>query len=192
MSWNDRYLADDFPWDLGRPAPILSALAAEELTTPCRVIVPGCGRGWDVEALAEAGHDAVGLDVAPAAIEQARARLAKRGALAGAAEFRVGDVLKDAGEQAFDAWVEHTCYCIFAPGETAPYVEAAARALRPGGVLFGAFLDFEGGGPPWGTNAAAVRADFEKHFVVERLERVRWRFEPADVPQLAGVFRRRG
>ena len=200
MAWNDRYVARDFPWDLGGPAPVVQALAARAFgagtadRSARRILVPGCGRAWDVEALAARGHTVVGLDISPAALELARARIAGRD-LPGAVEWVVGDVLVEpgvppAGGQGFDGWVEHTCFCALDPSLWPRYVEAAWRRLKPGGVLFGAFLDFEGGGPPYGTDAAELRDLFGDRFDIEMLEPAGM-FGPRGVPQLGAIFRRK-
>lgn len=197
MGWNERYLADDFPWDLGRPAAVVQSLAARALGRaegPKRIIVPGCGRAWDVEALADRGHAVVGLDVAPAALDPARRRIAARD-LPGAVELVVGDVLVEPGRapdggDGFDGWVEHTCFCALDPAVWPRYVEAAYRRLVPGGALFGAFLHFEGGGPPHGTNPDELRRLFEPRFEIEMLAPA-GTFGPAGVPQLGAIFRRR-
>lgn len=197
MGWNERYLNDDFPWDLGGPAPVVHGLAARALGPdhgPKRIFVPGCGRAWDVEALAARGHAVVGLDIAPAALERAQQRIAARD-LPGDVELVVGDVLVGPGAEpdggaGFDGWVEHTCFCALDPAHWPRYVDAAWRRLTPGGVLFGAFLHFEGGGPPHGTNPAQLRALFEPRFDVEMLEPAGL-FGPRGVPQLGAIFRRR-
>lgn len=199
MAWNDRYRDGDFPWDLGGPAPVVQSLAARALGAEKagarRLFVPGCGRAWDVEALAERGHAVVGLDIAPAALDLARARIAARD-LPGDVELIVGDVLvaPDAepdGGDGFDAWVEHTCFCALDPSLWPAYVDAAWRRLRPDGVLFGAFLHFEGGGPPHGTHPAELRALFGPRFTIEQLAPA-GTFGPKGVPQLEAIFRRRG
>ena len=79
---------------------------------------------------------------------------------------------------------------------------AAARALRPGGKIFGAFLNFEGktvAGPLYGTNASDLLHRFSPHFEVEQLAPSGFVFHSgggaanggADIPQLEAVFVRR-
>jgi cyclopropane fatty-acyl-phospholipid synthase-like methyltransferase len=46
---------------------------------PCRILVPGCGRGHEVVALARAGFAVTGVDFAPAAAAALQARLADEG-----------------------------------------------------------------------------------------------------------------
>ena len=90
----------------------------------------------------------------------------------------------------FDALIEHTCYCAIEPIERHAYMLAAAHTLKPGGLLLGAFLEFEGGGPPFGTSRDELLTRFGAHFEVVLLEPAAERFLAKDVPQLAGVFRR--
>lgn len=191
MSWNDRYLSADTPWDIGHASPVVLR-AAEALPPPARLFVPGCGRGWEVEALAARGHRVTGLDLAPAALELLRARLAP--AISARVELIAGDVLDPpaALDGAFDGWVEHTCFCALDPELLPRYVAAAARLLRPGGLLVGAFLHFDRpGGPPYGTDPAALRALFEAAFAIEHLAPAPEPFPAAGVPQLEARFRRR-
>ncbi len=146
-------------------------------------MLPGCGLAHDVEALAGVGYEVTGVDLARTAIARARDRLDG----APGTELVVGDflALPDTLESRFDAVVEHTCFCAVGPEHYEAYMSAAARALRPGGRLLGAFLDFEGGGPPWGTSAAELRSVLERRFAIELCERAPEMFEPAEVPQLA-------
>lgn len=192
MSWNDRYLDGQTPWDIGRPNPVVMRGAAA-LAPASRVVVPGCGRGWEVEALAAAGHRVCALDIAPAALDALGARLIARG-LADRVDRQVADILDPPAELhgAFDGWAEHTCFCALDPVHLPAYVESAARLLRPGGQLFGAFLHFDGpGGPPFGTDPATVRALFAPRFEIEHLAPAPEPFEAAGVPQLEARFRRR-
>lgn len=194
MSWNDHYLTGETPWDIGRANPVVLR-GAEALDPGARIVVPGCGRGWEVEALAVRGHRICALDVAPAALDALGARLDARGDSIGArVDRRVADVLDPPAELvgAFDGWAEHTCFCALEPTLWPAYVASAARLLRPGGLLFGAFLHFDRAkGPPHGTNPDEVRALFEKAFEIEHLASAPETFEAAGVPQLEARFRRR-
>lgn len=194
MSWNDRYLAHDTPWDLGQPSTLVQALVREVLPPGARLLVPGCGLGHDVVALALAGYEVIGLDLAPAAIDRARAL---HGETPGVT-WRVGDLLAPSSllDGTLDGVIEHTCYCALAPDGpgSAPldaYADAVHRLLRAGGALIGAFLAFDDGGqgPPWGTSTDRLQARFGDRFTVERL--AAWPpFGPRGVPQLAAIFRK--
>jgi SAM-dependent methyltransferase len=74
--WQNQYATGQTPWDRGAPAPaLLDYLATHPVTG--RILVPGCGTGQDVKALAQAGAaEVTGLDLAPLAVERAQQFLA--------------------------------------------------------------------------------------------------------------------
>ena len=77
--WQARYDAGTTGWDRGGPSPALSGWLQSGDLTPCRILVPGCGRGHEVLALAEAGFQVTGIDYAPSAVQAVRDALASRG-----------------------------------------------------------------------------------------------------------------
>ncbi|MGH9018559.1 MAG: class I SAM-dependent methyltransferase, partial [Acidimicrobiales bacterium] len=65
------------PWDIGRPqSAFVGLLEAGEIRG--RVLDVGCGTGEHALMAAAAGLDAAGVDAAPTAIEQARAKAGQR------------------------------------------------------------------------------------------------------------------
>ena len=69
--WTSRYAAGKTPWDFGGvPAALKSVLA--RFSAPGRVLVPGCGSGYEVQAFHEAGYDVIAIDFSPAAIHQVK------------------------------------------------------------------------------------------------------------------------
>ena len=51
--WDQRYEAEKMPWDFqGVPAALIHFL---KTTEPGRVLVPGCGSGYEIAAFLEAG-----------------------------------------------------------------------------------------------------------------------------------------
>lgn len=169
LEWQRRYREHDTPWDKGAPAPPLQAFLATGKMSG-RVLVPGCGRGHDVRAIArQAGCSAVGLDLSEAAIADAQ-RLATDDGLASTAEFVIGDFFHPpaAFRGAFDWLVEHTCFCAIDPGRRADYVRAAASALREGGTIFAIFYlmpDVESG-PPFAVSREELGQLFDPHFTL--------------------------
>ena len=65
--WQQRFEANEMPWDCGAASPQLGEWLASGALARCRVLVPGCGGGYEVVALARAGFDVTALDSAPAA-----------------------------------------------------------------------------------------------------------------------------
>ncbi len=50
--WEQRFAAGDTPWDRGEANPQLGAWLAAGALKPCRILVPGCGSGYEAAALA--------------------------------------------------------------------------------------------------------------------------------------------
>jgi SAM-dependent methyltransferase len=157
-NWEERYRTGDTPWDRGGPSPgLVDYLALHELDG--RVLVPGCGFGYDVRALATKRNYVLGIDVAPSAIRGARRFLRKA-----CEEYRLADLFALPREftEAFD-WVwEHTCFCAIDPSRRSDYVRATASALKPGGHFLGVFyLDPDhGDGPPYPVTIGELDALF--------------------------------
>lgn len=163
MDWNRRYEENDTPWDKGGAHPVLADMLAQGVLSG-RVLVPGCGTGHDVRELARRGLNVLGLDVAPLALEQARAS-----APVGAETYLLGDLfhLPSDLRGAFDGVFEHTCFCAIDPAKRGEYVSAVASALRPGGKLSAVFfLDpgNHGDGPPFGCSTAELDGLFAADF----------------------------
>jgi len=143
--WESRYRAGDTPWDKGLPHPALVTwLAASEMVG--RILVPGCGSGHDVRAIAEIKkRTVIGMDIAPSAIRAATAFIP-----VGDENYILGDFLTgDASAYGPFDWIfEHTCFCAIRPERRADYVREAAAALKTGGFLLAVFfMDPENSAP---------------------------------------------
>ncbi len=108
---------------LDRPSPALLRLLPEVKPPPARVLLVGAGLGHEARALDARGYDVTVVD------ETAPAPLPDLPVIAAA----FADT--DFGGR-FDLVAEHGA---FQSADRAAYVAAAAKALRPGGQLFGAF-----------------------------------------------------
>jgi SAM-dependent methyltransferase len=164
--WQQRFRAADTPWDRGAPHPQLHAwLASGVLASGQTVLVPGCGSGHEVAALARAGVNATGIDYTPEAVALATARLAAGGLRA---VVREADVLAWQPAAPVDAVYEQTCLCALHPDHWTAYAAQLHRWLRPGGRLCALFMQAprpgaaEGRveGPPYHGDINAMRALF--------------------------------
>ncbi|TWT49305.1 tellurite resistance protein TehB [Rubripirellula amarantea] len=135
--WQERYELGKTGWDRGGPNPMLSQwLKAGELR-PCKILVPGCGRGHEVIALAEAGFDVTAVDFADAAVQSLKEQLTLRGLNAVVVQ---SDIFTFSHSHAFDAIYEQTCLCAIHPSQWNAYEQRLARLLLPEGSLFGLFM----------------------------------------------------
>ncbi len=164
--WQQRFENSQTGWDRGAPGPQLLAWLDEGALTPCRIIVPGCGSGWDVAELARRGFEVTALDYADAAVARTRALLHAQGLVA---EVLQADVLQFDPGGDFDAVYEQTCLCALHPDHWLAYANNLQRWLAPGGRLWGLFMQMvrpaateEGRieGPPYHCDINAVRALF--------------------------------
>lgn len=70
--WEKSWEAAVTPWDLGKPTPIIEHLVKSGTLPKGRALVPGCGTGYDVVALASPERFVVGLDISSTAVEKAK------------------------------------------------------------------------------------------------------------------------
>ncbi|RMH00996.1 MAG: methyltransferase domain-containing protein [Planctomycetota bacterium] len=177
--WRRRYREGHTPWDLGRAHPeLVRRLAAGELRPPrpgARALVPGCGRGWDAAALAEAGWQVTAADVVEELREAVEALLGSGGG------FLARDVLEPTfPEQPFDLLFDHTFFCALQPRRRPDFGRLARRAVAPGGLLVSLVFPLDRpaaeGGPPFGMCPADLRAALGPEFVLETDEPVPGRF----------------
>lgn len=172
--WDERYRTGETPWEKGGPAPPLLEFL-ERVGMDCfgdgPVLVPGCGLGHDVRALAASGVSAVGLDLSAIAVKRARDFPVMNGET-----YEMGDFLDPAWRvgRKFSAIWEHTCFCAIDPGQRGNYAEAVAGLLGPGGTLAGVFFltphdpGEEEPGPPFATTVAELEEWFSPWF--ERID----------------------
>ena len=135
--WESRYQNGDTPWDKGLPHPALVHwLSHSDMTG--RILVPGCGSGHDVRAIAQKKTGKViGMDFAPSAIRAASTFPAVGNETYILGDFLTGDAM---ALGPFDWMFEHTCFCAIRPERRADYAREAARAIKPGGFFLAIFF----------------------------------------------------
>lgn len=194
--WNRRWMDGDTPWEKGAPAPPLIEYldgGGKELFDATRVLVPGCGSGHDVRALAARGIGALGVDIASSALSAAL-----RFPRAGSERYECGDFLDRSWSPsvAVDAIWEHTCFCAIDPGNRDRYVHSAARLIPAGGHLVGVFFlnpwdpGEEEMGPPYGATCDEIVARFSSWFDLVRDQVPRMAYPGREEREWLAVFRR--
>jgi methyl halide transferase len=163
--WEQRFAADDTPWDRGASSPQLAAWITAGALRTCRILVPGCGSGYEVADLALAGFEVTGLDYTGAAIARSHQRLQDAQLDATLVQ---ADALKWQPDRPFDAVYEQTCLCALYPDDWRAYADQLHRWIAPGGKLFALFMqlprpqaaDGYVQGPPYHCDINAMRALF--------------------------------
>jgi cyclopropane fatty-acyl-phospholipid synthase-like methyltransferase len=164
------------PWDIGGPQPALVALA-DSGTMRGAVLDAGCGTGENALFCAARGHEVLGVDMVPKAVEAAQAKAAARG-LAARASFLVHDAL-DLGalHRRFDTIIDSGLFHVFDDDARARYVTSLAAAMAAGGVY--CMLCFSEREPAdWGGPRRVTTEEIRAAFSGERGFRVR-SVEPA-------------
>jgi 2-heptyl-1-hydroxyquinolin-4(1H)-one methyltransferase len=134
------------PWSLGEPQPEIAALIDQGKITG-DVLDAGCGEAALSMHLAALGHNTVGLDASPTAIELARAEAAKRGLTN--ASFEVADISSFTGyDGRFNTIVDSTLFHSMPVELRDGYQQSIVRAAAPGASYF--VLVFDKTGMPEG------------------------------------------
>jgi thiopurine S-methyltransferase len=185
--WDQRYCAGKTPWDQrGVPACLQEFLRR----TPAggRALVPGCGSGYEIRTLHDAGWAVLGLDFSTAAVAQARRVLGPLGHL-----VRHGDFFAPAPDLGgFSLVYERTFLCALPPELHQAYARRMAELIVPGGLLCGFFFHGpEPEPPPHALDPGQVLALLHPAF-----EMVEDRPVPDSLPLFSGkerwqVWRRR-
>lgn len=145
--WQARYDTGKTGWDRGEASPMLAQWLRSGELRPCEILVPGCGRGHEVIALAEAGFKVTAIDFADSAVTALRAELERRSL---SADVVQSDVLTFCRSSTFDAVYEQTCLCALHPSQWQTYQQLLACWLRKGGQLFAMFMQSNSpDGPPY-------------------------------------------
>ena len=167
--WDQIYAASDPPpWDIGRPQPAFVRLADRGLLSG-NVLDAGCGTGEHALLAARHGADAVGVDLAAAAIEQARAKARARGL---GARFEVGDALNlSALGLRCDTIIDSGLFHVFDEADRTRYVASLASVLDHGGTCY--LMCFSDREPaewvPRRVSQDEVRAAFADGWTVESI-----------------------
>ena len=125
--WDNCYAAGRTGWDRGALHPALRKWLDADLLKPCNIIVPGCGRGFEVVELAQQGFDVTAIDIADTDTTTTHYQRCKRPSPA-------ADIFEFTPPQPFDAVYEQTC--LIDPDMRANYEETIFNWLKPAGELF--------------------------------------------------------
>ncbi len=120
------------PWDIAGPQPAFVELEKKGAIRGS-VLDAGCGTGEIALYLASRGHEVLGLDFVPVAIERAAAKARERGLNV---QFQVGDALKlDQLGRTFDTVIDSGLFHTFSDEDRQLYVSGLSKIVRHGGCV---------------------------------------------------------
>lgn len=178
--WVKRWEAGKLPWDLGGIPQDLSDFLARTSFAPARVLIPGCGTGYEVRAFHQAGFDVTAIDFSGPAVAHAREMLGSLGD-----KVVQGNFFKyDFGGVRYGLIYERGFLCSLPPERWRDYAGRMAELLLPGGRLVGLFLyGQEPEPPPYPLTRESAASLFGQSFRLVRDERV----EAKSVPVYQGM-----
>ncbi|ORY83608.1 S-adenosyl-L-methionine-dependent methyltransferase [Protomyces lactucae-debilis] len=161
------------PWDRSEPSPALVELLEAqadlfqckdvEPTLKKRVLVPGCGRGYDVGLFsrtldAKQFDQVIGLEVSPGAVEAAKSHLNENSGKI-AAHVVLGDFfdkMDTSLQEPFAIIYDYTFLCAMPPHRRSAWAQRMAELTAPGSLLVTLQhpLDEHEGGPPFSLTSA--------------------------------------
>lgn len=148
--WNERYLSDDFGWDIGNVSTPLKTYFDQLKNKNLRILIPGAGNSYEAEYLHNTGFKEVYVcDIAKTPLENLKQRCP--------------DIPDDhlllvdffeLKEKKFDLIIEQTFFCALKPGLRQSYFKKMCQLLAPGGKLVGLLFDdvLNTDKPPFGGN----------------------------------------
>jgi SAM-dependent methyltransferase len=156
--WDTRFRGGVTPWDAaGVPPQLASWLQGEK--SPLKILVPGCGTGYEVRLFAGHGHDVLAIDFSAAAIEAARKELKEFSSRLKKADFFAFE------GGLFDLVYERAFLCALPRRLWPQWARRVAELVRPGGELAGFFyFDDNEKGPPFGVAPHALAALLQESF----------------------------
>lgn len=159
--WDERFERDFTPWDLnGVPQGLRDFIARDP--APRTALIPGCGKGYELACMMEAGWDATAIDFSPTAVSRARAQVGQWAPRVVEADFFTWQP-----PGALDLIYERAFLCAMPPAMWPQVAARWAQLLAPGGLLAGFF--FFGSspkGPPFGIARGALEALLTPHFAL--------------------------
>lgn len=188
-TWEEHWAENNTPWDRGEPAPALTKLVGEltklpEFLAGARALVPGCGTGYDVFCLSEAGYQAVGLDIAPSVRPHFNALREKFGTKTGSttppAELIIADFFEASLDELgapYDLIWDYTFYCAIDVEMRKAWATRMFELLKSDGILATLLFPVDpkrprDEGPPFAIDPEEVTASLSPQWERIRLEKV--------------------
>lgn len=184
--WTNRYLEYKTGWDLGEVSPPLKAYFDQLTNKDLRILIPGCGHGYEAAYLHNQDFLNVHvLDISRPPLDRfmsAHPTFPKK-------HIHQGDFFEHAAQ--YDLIVEQTLFCAIDPTLRRRYAEKMNELLVPKGKLVGLLFDttFESG-PPFGGCREEYLTYFEPYFSIQTMEKCHNSIPPRAGNELFTILQR--
>jgi SAM-dependent methyltransferase len=165
--WDTRYREGQTGWDLREVSPPIKAYVDQLIDKNIRILIPGCGSGYEAQYLVEKGfNDVTIIDIAPTIVKAIRDKYQNPHII----KIIEGDFFRHEGK--YDLILEQTFFCAIAPSRRAEYVKKTHSLLSEEGKLAGLLFNrtFEQQGPPFGGSMDEYQSQFSDYFDILILE----------------------
>ncbi|KAJ4959321.1 hypothetical protein NE237_026432 [Protea cynaroides] len=143
------------PWDLKQPTPVILHLQQTDALPRGRALVPGCGTGYDVVAIASPDRYVVGLEISSHAVKKAK-ELFSSSPNANYFTFLMADFFTWKPTELFDLVYDYTFFCAIEPSMRPAWASRIQDYLKPDGELITLMFPISDhvGGPPYKVSVA--------------------------------------
>jgi thiopurine S-methyltransferase len=157
--WNERYLTNNFGWDLGEISPPLKNYFNQITDKNLSILIPGAGNAYEAEYLVTQGFKNIYVcDFAPEPLKALKARCKQ----INEDHLLFGDFF-EIKNISFDIIIEQTFFCALNPNLRKKYFEKMHELLKPKGQLVGLLFDdkLNDDQPPFGGNKEEYLSYFQ-------------------------------
>ena len=171
--WNQLYHSNNTDWDLSKPTPAFKKLIMHMKLKNKKILVPGCGNGYDVIELSKNGAEVWAIDFAKTPLENIKNHPAfnKKIHLISCDIFNISKELYNK----FDYVFEYTLFCAIDPLQRKKYRDLIYQILLNGGKFISLFFPIlkleKEDGPPFGVNLKDTIKMFETKFEILQINK---------------------
>jgi 2-polyprenyl-3-methyl-5-hydroxy-6-metoxy-1,4-benzoquinol methylase len=167
--WEEKYNKGEINWDLKSPNPVFADLLEKmNFISSGKILIAGCGKGYDAVLAAEKGFEVIAVDFSETAINFAKKFAEKKGVKI---NFLCEDIFKLSDDylESFDVVYEYTTYCAINPSRREEFAEKISSLIKPEGKLISVLFPVEKreGGPPFGLDLMEFYKNFSKYLNLE-------------------------
>jgi len=172
--WSSKYIESNMGWDVGEITTPLKTYFDQLTDKSVKILIPGCGNGYEAEYLHNLGFDVTVIDLS----EYPLSNLNKRCPSFPTEKLVQTDFFNFIGS--FDLIIEQTFFSALNPNLRNSYVKQMHNLLAPGGKLVGLLfnIDLFDDHPPFGGNLKLYKPIFEPYFSFKVFEEAYNSIEP--------------